>query len=63
VLVPVGIAYAAAAGLPGIARPVCHGLVGLLAYALVGPSRVLVLGPDSSLVALILARGAAPGGR
>ena len=29
-------------------------IFGLLAYALFGPSRVLVLGPDSSLVALLL---------
>ncbi|AZD29730.1 SulP family inorganic anion transporter [Pseudomonas chlororaphis] len=54
VLVPVGIAYAVASGLPGI-----YGLyatiVSLLAYALFGPSRILVLGPDSSLVAVILA--------
>ncbi len=53
-LIPVGIAYAVASGLPGI-----HGLyatiVALLAYALFGPSRILVLGPDSSLAALILA--------
>ena len=53
-LVPVGIAYAQASGLPGI-----HGLyatiVPLLVYALFGPSRILVLGPDSSLAALILA--------
>ena len=53
VLVPFGIAYSVASGLPGI-----HGLyatlVGLLAYALFGPSRVLVLGPDSALAALIL---------
>lgn len=53
-LVPVGIAYAQASGLPGI-----YGLyatiVPLLAYALFGPSRILVLGPDSSLVAVILA--------
>jgi high affinity sulfate transporter 1 len=53
-LVPVGIAYAVASGLPGI-----HGLyatmVPLLAYALFGPSRILVLGPDSSLAAVILA--------
>ena len=52
-LVPVGIAYAVASGLPGI-----HGLyatiVPLLAYALVGPSRILVLGPDSALASLIL---------
>lgn len=47
-LVPVGIAYAVASGLPGT-----HGLyatiVPLLAYALFGPSRILVLGPDSAL--------------
>jgi high affinity sulfate transporter 1 len=53
-LVPVGIAYAAASGVPGI-----YGLyatiVPLLAYALFGPSRILVLGPDSSLAAVILA--------
>src|SRR6185295_280482 len=30
-------------------------IVPLLAYALFGPSRVLVLGPDSSLAAIILA--------
>jgi high affinity sulfate transporter 1 len=52
-LVPVGIAYATASGLPGI-----YGLyatiVPLLAYALFGPSRILVLGPDSSLVPIIL---------
>ena len=53
-LVPVGIAYAQASGVPGI-----YGLyatiVPLLAYALFGPSRIMVLGPDSSLAAVILA--------
>jgi high affinity sulfate transporter 1 len=53
-LVPVGIAYAEASGVPGV-----YGLyatiVPLLAYALFGPSRILVLGPDSSLVPVILA--------
>jgi len=53
-LVPVGIAYAVASGVPGI-----YGLyatiVPLLAYALFGPSRILVLGPDSSLAAVIIA--------
>src|ERR1700747_2928879 len=52
-LVPVGIAYAAASGLPGI-----YGLyatiVPLLAYAIFGPSRIIVLGPDSALAAVIL---------
>ena len=54
VLVPVGIAYAVAAGVPAISGLYAT-IFGLLAYALFGPSRVLVLGPDSSLVALILA--------
>lgn len=53
-LVPVGIAYAVASGVPGI-----YGLyatiVPLLAYAVFGPSRIIVLGPDSSLAAIILA--------
>jgi high affinity sulfate transporter 1 len=53
-LVPVGIAYAEASGLPGI-----YGLyatiVPLIAYAIFGPSRILVLGPDSALAAVILA--------
>jgi high affinity sulfate transporter 1 len=52
-LVPVGIAYGVASGVPGI-----YGLyatiVPLLVYALFGPSRILVLGPDSSLAAVIL---------
>src|SRR5882672_6310214 len=52
-LVPVGIAYAVASGVPGI-----YGLyatiIPLLAYAIFGPSRILVLGPDSSLAAVIL---------
>jgi high affinity sulfate transporter 1 len=52
-LVPVGIAYAEASGLPGI-----YGLYAtiapLLTYALFGPSRILVLGPDSALAAIIL---------
>jgi high affinity sulfate transporter 1 len=53
-LVPVGIAYATASGVPGV-----YGLyatiIPLLAYAIFGPSRILVLGPDSSLAAIILA--------
>jgi high affinity sulfate transporter 1 len=53
-LVPVGIAYAVASGVPGV-----YGLyatiIPLLAYAVFGPSRILVLGPDSSLAPLILA--------
>ncbi len=53
-LVPVGIAYAEASGVPGI-----YGLYAtifpMLAYALFGPSRIMVLGPDSSLAAVIIA--------
>jgi high affinity sulfate transporter 1 len=52
-LVPVGIAYAVASGVPAISGLYAT-IFGLLAYALFGPSRVLVLGPDSSLVALVL---------
>jgi MFS superfamily sulfate permease-like transporter len=53
-LVPAGMGYAAAAGLP----PIC-GLYAtifpLIAYAIFGPSRIMVLGPDSGLAALIAA--------
>ncbi len=52
-LAPVGIAYAVASGLPG-ACGLYATIVPLLAYALFGPSRILVLGPDSSLAAIIL---------
>jgi high affinity sulfate transporter 1 len=52
-LTPVGIGYAIASGLPGV-----YGLyatiASLLAYALFGPSRILVVGPDSSLAAIIV---------
>jgi len=53
-LVPVGIAYAQASGLPGI-NGLYATIVPLLAYAVFGPSRILVLGPDSALAAVILA--------
>jgi high affinity sulfate transporter 1 len=53
-LVPVGIAYATASGLPGICGLYAT-IVPLLAYAIFGPSRILVLGPDSALAPLILA--------
>jgi high affinity sulfate transporter 1 len=52
-LVPVGIAYAEASGIPGICGLYAT-IVPLLAYALFGPSRILVLGPDSSLAPIIL---------
>jgi high affinity sulfate transporter 1 len=54
ILLPAGLGYAQAAGLPAI-----HGLyttiVALVVYAIFGPSRLLVVGPDSSLAALIAA--------
>ena len=52
-LVPVGIAYAVASGVPGI-NGLYATIVPLLAYAVFGPSRILVLGPDSSLAPVIL---------
>ncbi len=54
VLVPVGMGYAEAAGLPAI-NGLYATIVPLLVYALFGPSRILVLGPDSSLAAVIAA--------
>jgi high affinity sulfate transporter 1 len=53
-LVPQGMAYAELAGLPAInglyATVIC-----LMAYALVGPSPILVLGPDSAFGPMIAA--------
>ena len=53
VLVPVGIGYAVASGVPGILGLYAT-IAALLAYALFGPSRILVVGPDSSLAAIVL---------
>src|SRR5262249_28221249 len=53
-LVPVGIAYALASGVPGI-NGLYATIVPLLAYALFGPSRIMVLGPDSLFAAVIRA--------
>ncbi len=54
ILVPVGMGYSEAAGLPAV-----YGLyatiVPLIVYAVFGRSRILVLGPDSSLAAVIAA--------
>src|SRR3954453_361466 len=52
-LVPVGIAYAVASGVPAI-NGLYATIIPLLVYALFGPSRILVLGPDSSLAPIIL---------
>ena len=54
VLVPAGMAYAQAAGLPPVTGLYAT-VVPLIAYAIVGPSRVLVLGPDSALAPMIVA--------
>ncbi|WP_394428748.1 SulP family inorganic anion transporter [Streptomyces sp. SGAir0957] len=53
-LVPQGMAYAELAGLPPITG-LYTSVLCLLAYAVVGPSRILVLGPDSSLGPMIAA--------
>jgi high affinity sulfate transporter 1 len=53
-LVPAGMGYAEASGLPPITGLYAT-IVPLIAYAIVGPSRILVLGPDSSLAPLIAA--------
>jgi MFS superfamily sulfate permease-like transporter len=53
-LVPAGMGYAEAAGLPAITG--LYATIGpLLAYALFGPSRIMVLGPDSALAVLVRA--------
>ncbi len=54
ILVPQGMAYAQLAGLPPVTG-LYTTVACLLGYALFGPSRVLVLGPDSSISPLILA--------
>jgi MFS superfamily sulfate permease-like transporter len=51
-LVPAGMGYAEVAGLPPVTGLYAT-IAGLLAYALVGPSRTLILGPDSSLAPVI----------
>ncbi len=53
-LVPQGMAYAELAGLPAVTG-LYTTVLALLAYALFGPSRILVLGPDSALAPMILA--------
>jgi high affinity sulfate transporter 1 len=54
ILVPVGMGYAEASGLPAI-NGLYATIACLIAYAVFGPSRILVLGPDSSLAAIIAA--------
>ena len=53
-LVPQGMAYAELAGLPPITG-LYTTVICLVAYALIGPSPILILGPDSSLGPMIAA--------
>jgi len=54
ILVPAGMAYAQASGLPPVTGLYAT-VVPLIVYAALGPSRVLVLGPDSALAPMIVA--------
>ncbi len=54
ILIPQGMAYAELAGLPSVTG-LYTTVACLVGYALFGPSRVLVLGPDSSVSPLIFA--------
>jgi high affinity sulfate transporter 1 len=53
-LAPAGLAYASASGMPPVAG-LYASILPLLIYAMFGPSRIMVLGPDSSLTPLIAA--------
>ena len=53
-LVPQGMAYAALAGLPPVIGLYAT-MIPLIAYALFGPSRIMVLGPDSALTLVVAA--------
>ena len=53
-LVPQGMAYAELAGLPAVTG-LYTSILCLTGYALMGPSKVLVLGPDSALGPMIAA--------
>ncbi|HUS43069.1 MAG TPA: SulP family inorganic anion transporter [Ilumatobacteraceae bacterium] len=54
ILVPQGMAYAELAGLPAVTG-LYTTIACLIGYAVMGPSRILVLGPDSSVSPLIFA--------
>jgi len=53
-LIPAGIGYAQVAGLPPVTGLYAT-ILPLIAYAVFGPSRILVLGPDSALAPIIAA--------
>src|SRR4029079_18051090 len=54
ILVPQGMAYAELAGLPAVTG-LYTTIACLVAYAVFGPSRILVLGPDSSVSPMFFA--------
>jgi high affinity sulfate transporter 1 len=54
VLIPAGMAYAEAAGLPAVTG-LYASVVPMVVYALFGPSRIIIVGPDSSLAPMIAA--------
>ncbi|KRE80717.1 SulP family inorganic anion transporter [Arthrobacter sp. Soil762] len=53
-LVPAGMAYAEASGLPAV-NGLYASVVPMIFYAVFGPSRVVIVGPDSSLAPMIAA--------
>jgi high affinity sulfate transporter 1 len=53
-LIPAGMAYAEAAGLPAVTG-LYASVVPMLFYAVFGPARVIIVGPDSSLAPMIAA--------
>jgi high affinity sulfate transporter 1 len=53
-LVPTGMAYAEASGLPAV-NGLYASVVPMIFYAVFGPSRVVIVGPDSSLAPMIAA--------
>jgi high affinity sulfate transporter 1 len=53
-LIPAGMAYAEASGLPAV-NGLYASVVPMLFYAVFGPPRVLIVGPDSALVPMIAA--------
>lgn len=52
ILVPAGMGYAQASGLPPITG-LYASIAALAAYAIFGPSRILVVGPDSALIPIV----------
>ncbi|WP_258229175.1 SulP family inorganic anion transporter, partial [Arthrobacter sp. HMWF013] len=53
-LIPAGMAYAEASGLPAVTG-LYASVVPMFFYALFGPARVVIVGPDSSLAPMIAA--------